>query len=302
MEDDVKTIDQVEITEEEGKSLFTEEPEKKEEPEDKTDKDDSGDESEEEPEKNKGKKPDAKPEDESDDDSEGDADENSDEGSDEGSDEDAEKIVIDDHEYTQDEIREAIQGNMRQHDYTRKMQELSEQRKSIDRISGVIQKLTADKDAVARVIEAIEDEYGEDVAKEFQDALTSDPGESPYKNELETAHTERDYAVAELELFKESIALQRKYHLKDAEVQSVIDYATKEFEESKGTKVLSLEDAYRLMNFDAVRKTATTKKKEKPPVPNLANKKKGVRSIETQTPKSFDEITEKDFEEANLFD
>ena len=211
-------------------------------------------------------------------------------------------IKIDEKEYTQDEIRKAIQGHLRQDDYTKKMKDLSENRKSIDRIANVFKTITKDDGALKRVRETIEDEYGEDVAKIFDDAIKTDPGESPYKSEVETANNEKNVAVAELELYKESISLQRKYHLKDTDIQAVIDYATKEFEESNQTKVLSLEDAYRLMNFDTIKKTADVKTSPKPKVPDLATKNKGVRDFEKATPKSFNDISVKDLEDANLFD
>lgn len=136
-------------------------------------------------------------------------------------------------------LKEAVSGYQRQADYTRKTQQLAEERKSVQFAQAIQQALDNDP---AATVELLKNHYGltqQDVFEE--DDLWADPMEKQYKQlEKRLASFEEQQAMNELE--RTIGGLQQKYG-EDFDANEVVSAAL-----AQGTS--NLEAVYKQMAFD----------------------------------------------------
>lgn len=136
-------------------------------------------------------------------------------------------------------LKEAVSGYQRQADYTRKTQQLAEERKNVQFAQAIQQAL--DNDPMA-TIELLKSHYGLDQQEVFEeDDLWADPMEKQYKQlEKRLASFEEQQAMNELE--RTIGGLQQKYG-DDFDANEVVSAAL-----AQGTT--NLEAVYKQMAFD----------------------------------------------------
>ncbi len=136
-------------------------------------------------------------------------------------------------------LKEAVSGYQRQADYTRKTQQLAEERKNVQFAQAIQQAL--DNDPLA-TIELLKNHYGLDQQESFEDDdIWADPMEKQYKQlERRLASFEEQQAMNELE--RTIGGLQQKYG-DDFDANEVVSVAL-----AQGTT--NLEAVYKQMAFD----------------------------------------------------
>lgn len=136
-------------------------------------------------------------------------------------------------------LKEAVSGYQRQADYTRKTQQLAEERKNVQFAQAIQQALDNDPSAT---IELLKNHYGLDQQESFEeDDLWADPMEKQYKQlEKRLASFEEQQAMNELE--RTIGGLQQKYG-DDFDANEVVSSAL-----AQGTT--NLEAVYKQMAFD----------------------------------------------------
>lgn len=136
-------------------------------------------------------------------------------------------------------LKEAVSGYQRQADYTRKTQQLAEERKNVQFAQAIQQALDNDPSAT---IELLKNHYGLDQQDSFEeDDLWADPMEKQYKQlEKRLASFEEQQAMNELE--RTIGGLQQKYG-DDFDANEVVSSAL-----AQGTT--NLEAVYKQMAFD----------------------------------------------------
>lgn len=136
-------------------------------------------------------------------------------------------------------LKEAVSGYQRQADYTRKTQQLAEERKNVQFAQAIQQAL--DNDPLA-TIELLKNHYGLDQQESFEeDDIWADPMEKQYKQlERRLASFEEQQAMNELE--RTIGGLQQKYG-DDFDANEVVSAAL-----AQGTT--NLEAVYKQMAFD----------------------------------------------------
>jgi hypothetical protein len=136
-------------------------------------------------------------------------------------------------------LKEAVSGYQRQADYTRKTQQLAEERKNVQFAQAIQQALDNDPSAT---IELLKNHYGLDQQEVFEeDDIWADPMEKQYKQlERRLASFEEQQAMNELE--RTIGGLQQKYG-DDFDANEVVSVAL-----AQGTT--NLEAVYKQMAFD----------------------------------------------------
>jgi|GEM_PF-5636569 len=209
------------------------------------------------------------------------------------------KIEVDGKSYGYNDLVEAVKGNLRMQDYTKKTMDLADERKAVQNIVDFLNVLKDNKDVISTLQETVEDELGKDAAKAFEKIVNRELWDNPYESDLNTARARIDELEGEKQLDKEAKDLQKVNKLTDEQTSEVINFAIKKFEENG--IALSLADAFKLMDYDNVQKSvkdaeqkakdaAEKNNKKKPPVPTLSTKTQGPRKIENQE-NSFENIS-----------
>lgn len=136
-------------------------------------------------------------------------------------------------------LKEAVSGYQRQADYTRKTQQLAEERRNVQFAQAIQQALDNDPSAT---IELLKSHYGLDQQESFEDDdIWADPMEKQYKQlEKRLASFEEQQAMNELE--RTIGGLQQKYG-DDFDANEVVSTAL-----AQGTT--NLEAVYKQMAFD----------------------------------------------------
>ncbi len=204
------------------------------------------------------------------------------------------KLTIAGKEYTEGELQTALENSTNKVDWqksnTEKAQETAELHKSIQPVIELINKLREDTDLFIEIKEAVVEKFGDEVKPIFDAAFKFDVDKhpNPYKTELETEQQKTRELQSEIVLSKEKVTLKELHKLKNSQVDEVYDFAVDKYNET-GT-FLSLEDAYKLMDYDVqVKKAGETKK---PAIPAVIPKKKGATTIKkpVKLPEKFEDV------------
>lgn len=194
-------------------------------------------------------------------------------------------VKVGEQEYTIDMINAALDDHKNKSDWqkknTQEAQSIAERRKGIEPFLQFMEKVKGKPEFADMLKDAITDDFGEDGKTLFEKVMNTDPGVNPYKDEMAHLQKELDNLKSESALRQAENDLKNRFKLKDSDVEAVLDFAVKTLHDTGRT--ISLEEAYKVMNFDKVQEEAT---KKKPKPPTLANKDRGA--VEIATPKKKD--------------
>lgn len=141
-------------------------------------------------------------------------------------------------------LSEALQGVMRQQDYTRKTQEVADIRRRAGQAMSLVDALEADP---VGTLKQLTDIYEIDPTNGFQ-AAEPDPVQQKLREQERAINEMRQQSVQQ-QISTEVAALKQQYG--EFDVRSVADYAVQ--------NNMTLTNAYKAMNFDAVRSNTQNK-------------------------------------------
>ncbi len=171
---------------------------------------------------------------------------------------------------------------------TEKAQEVADQRRAVEPLVQLVEQLNKSEEFKDTLKEAIEDELGEEAGQLFEQSLKMENKDlpNPFESELAEAKEKVEMMEAEKVLDQSMSNLQAQYSLKSEQVQEVLDYAINAHEESG--RLLTLEEAYKVMSFDKPK--VETPVKAKPSVPVNVQKKVGVKSEKQSKITNYEDI------------
>ena len=168
---------------------------------------------------------------------------------------------------------------------TEKAQQLSDQRRAVEPLVQLVDKLKESEEFSETLKEAIEDELGKEAGQLYEQSLQMDNKDlpNPYESELTEAREKLEAMESERELERSMSELRSTYKLNDKQVQEVLDFAVSNFE--KTDRVLTLDEAYKVMNFNKA-----PEPKPKPSVPVNVKKNVGMKGDAQKKPSSYEDI------------
>jgi hypothetical protein len=171
---------------------------------------------------------------------------------------------------------------------TEKAQEVADQRRAVEPLVQLVEQLNKSEEFKDTLKEAIEDELGEEAGQLFEQSLKMENKDlpNPFESELTEAREKVEMMEAEKVLDQSMSNLQAQYSLKSEQVQEVLDYAINAHEETG--RLLTLEEAYKVMSFDKPK--IETPVKAKPSVPVNVQKKVGVKSDKQSKITNYEDI------------
>lgn len=171
---------------------------------------------------------------------------------------------------------------------TEKAQEVADQRRAVEPLVQLVEQLNKSEEFRDTLKEAIEDELGEEAGQLFEQSLKMENKDlpNPFESELTEAKEKVEMMEAEKVLDQSMSNLQSQYSLKSEQVQEVLDYAINAHEETG--RLLTLEEAYKVMSFDKPK--IETPVKAKPSVPVNVQKKVGVKSDKQSKITNYEDI------------
>jgi len=193
-------------------------------------------------------------------------------------------------EYTEDDIvswkKDAENKQNWSKSNTEKAQEVADQRKAVEPFVQLISSLNKSEEFTDTLFEAIEDELGKDAGQLFKESLKMDNKDlpNPWEAELADAKDQLVRMESERALDKSMTDLQAQFNISEVDAQRVLDHAIKTHEETG--RLLTLEESYKVMNFDRVK----PEPKKKPSVPVNVKKNVGIKADVKKRPASYDEI------------
>ncbi len=172
---------------------------------------------------------------------------------------------------------------------TEKAQSLSDQRRAVEPLVQLIDKVKDNQDFAETIQEAIEDELGKEAGQLFAQSLQMDNQDlpNPYQDQLQEAQEQLANVQAEVELDRSLSDLRSKFSLKDEEIDKVLDFAVQQQQDYN--KLLTPEEAYKIMNFDKVQ-SKPVEAKPKPSVPVNIKKNVGMKGDVKQKASSYEDI------------
>lgn len=195
--------------------------------------------------------------------------------------------------YTQSDIESWKKDADNRHSWnksnTEKAQEIADQRRALEPMVQLMEQLKQTEDFSDTLIEAIEDELGKEAGQLFRQSLKMDNKDlpNPWEAELKEAQEKVAQMESEKALNDSMLELKSTYSLDDKQSQEVLDFAIEKYE--KDGRVLTLDEAYKVMNFDKP-KVEVPKPKAKPSVPVNVQKNVGVKSDKQTKINDYDDI------------
>jgi hypothetical protein len=195
--------------------------------------------------------------------------------------------------YSIDDIESWRKDSMNRHEWsksnTEKAQQLSDQRRAVEPLVQLIGKLKENTEFSSNVREAIVDEYGEEAGQLYDQSLNMNSQDlpNPYQDELHQSQERVATLEAQIELDNLMYDLRSKFSLSDEEIDTVLDYAVNHSKQYG--RLLSPEEAYKIMNFDKVQ-SKPVEAKPKPSVPVNVKKNVGMKGDAPKKVASYDDI------------
>lgn len=195
--------------------------------------------------------------------------------------------------YSKSDIEGWKKDSDNRHDWnksnTEKAQTVADQRRAIEPMVQLIAKLKESEEFSETIIEAVEDELGKDVGQLLKQSLEGDIDgiPNPLADELKEANDKLAQMEAQRALDASMAELKSTYELSDEDAQKVLDFAIEKHE--KDGRLLTLDEAYKVMNFDQP-KPKEEKPKKKPSIPVSVKKDVGVKSDVKNKPQSYDAV------------
>ena len=194
--------------------------------------------------------------------------------------------------YTQSDIESWKKDADNRHSWnksnTEKAQEIADQRRAVEPLVQLVEKIKESEDFSETLMEAIEDELGKDAGQLFKQTLQMDNKDlpNPWESELKEAQDKVAQMEAQNVLDQSMAELKSTYSLDDKQTQEVLDYAIERHE--KDGRLLTLDEAYKVMNFDKPKEEV--KAKPKPSVPVNVQQNVGVKSDKQEKITNYDDI------------
>lgn len=194
--------------------------------------------------------------------------------------------------YTLSDIESWKQDADNRHDWsksnTEKAQQLADQRRAVEPLVQLVEKIKESEDFSDTLMEAIEDELGKDAGQLFRQTLQMDNKDlpNPWEAELQQAQEQVAQMEAEKVLDQSIVDLRSQYSLSAEEADQVLEYAINTHENSG--RLLTLDEAYKVMNFDKPK--GEPEPKPKPSVPVNVQKSVGVKSDKQDKITNYDDI------------
>jgi len=195
--------------------------------------------------------------------------------------------------YTQSDIESWKKDADNRHEWnksnTEKAQTVADQRRAVEPLVQLVEKIKESEDFSETLVEAIEDELGKEAGQLFKQSLQMDNKDlpNPYESELTETREKLAQMEAQNALDQSMAELKTTYSLDDKQSQEVLDYAIQKHE--KDGRLLTLDEAYKVMNFDKPNAKEVTPK-PKPSVPVNVQKNVGVKSDKQSKITSYDDI------------
>ena len=192
--------------------------------------------------------------------------------------------------YTQSDIESWKKDADNRHSWnksnTEKAQEIADQRRAVEPLVQLVEKIKESEDFSETLVEAFEDELGKEAGQLFTQSLQMDNKDlpNPWESELQEAQDKVAQMEAQNVLDQSMAELKSTYSLNDKQTQEVLDYAIERHE--KDGRLLTLDEAYKVMNFDKPKQEV----KAKPSVPVNVQKNVGVKSDKQDKITSYDDI------------
>ena len=195
--------------------------------------------------------------------------------------------------YSIDDIESWRKDSMNRHEWsksnTEKAQQLSDQRRAVEPLVQLIDKVKSNQEFAETIQEAIEDELGKEAGQLFAQSLKMDNQDlpNPYQDQLQETQEQLANVQAEIELDRSLNDLKSKFSLSDEDIDTVLDFAVNQ--QQQFNEVLTPEEAYKIMNFDKVQ-SKPVEAKPKPSVPVNVKKNVGMKGDAPKKVASYDDI------------
>ena len=207
------------------------------------------------------------------------------------------KIKVKDGEYTEDEIAEALEDRKNktawQKTNTEEAQKLAATRKAIEPVVKFVEKLRSDGELAAEIREEAVERFGAEFGEIIDAAIAFDEKEHP--NPLATEHEATKAELAELKariegekaINAELKELRTAHKITEEQALKVLEFAEQKFTETG--QALTLEDAFKLQDYE-VQKTKANEK-PKPKIPDVPRKDQGAKDIKDKPAGSYEDIS-----------
>lgn len=195
--------------------------------------------------------------------------------------------------YSIDDIESWRKDSMNRHEWsksnTEKAQQLSDQRRAVEPLVQLIDKVRDNQEFAETIQEAIEDELGKEAGQLFAQSLQMDNQDlpNPYQDQLQETQEQLANVQAEIELDRSLNDLKSKFSLSDEDIDTVLDFAVNQ--QQQYDRLLTPEEAYKIMNFDKVQ-SKPVEAKPKPSVPVNVKKNIGMKGDAPKKVSSYDDI------------
>jgi len=195
--------------------------------------------------------------------------------------------------YSIDDIESWRKDSMNRHEWsksnTEKAQQLSDQRRAVEPLVQLIDKVKDNQEFAETIQEAIEDELGKEAGQLFAQSLKMDNQDlpNPYQDQLQETQEQLANVQAEIELDRSLNDLRSKFSLSDEDIDTVLDFAVNQ--QQQFNRLLTPEEAYKIMNFDKVQ-SKPVEAKPKPSVPVNVKKNIGMKGDAPKKVSSYDDI------------
>ena len=195
--------------------------------------------------------------------------------------------------YSIDDIESWRKDSLNRHEWsksnTEKAQQLSDQRRAVEPLVQLIDKVRDNQEFAETIQEAIEDELGKEAGQLFAQSLKMDNQDlpNPYQDQLQETQEQLANVQAEIELDRSLNDLRSKFSLSDEDIDTVLDFAVNQ--QQQYNRLLTPEEAYKIMNFDKVQ-SKPVEAKPKPSVPVNVKKNVGMKGDAPKKVASYDDI------------
>lgn len=162
---------------------------------------------------------------------------------------------------------------------TQSAQELSDQRKAIQPMIDLAEKLNGKNDIVHTIKEYLKEEIGEDAEQLFEDSLSLDAEKviNPYAEENQSLKSELNDLKNQQNMEKMVKDFKTEFKVTDRQAEKVLDFAVDHFEKTQ--RALSLEEAHKILQSEKLEKELEKAKRKMPNPPTKVNKTQGAKDI-----------------------
>lgn len=203
------------------------------------------------------------------------------------------KIKVKDSEYTEDEIAAALDDSKNKAAWnktnTEEAMRLADVRKKVEPVVKFLEKLKADGEFGDELRDSMVERFGDEFADTIDAVLKFDEKEvpNPFADDLKTEREKREAAEHQLFVIKEKREFAKSEKVSEKKADEVWEFAEKTFMETG--EVISLSNAFKLMQHDELKRKAAAP--PPPKAPNVPDSSPGAKEIKAQPAKSYEDIS-----------